>query len=145
VLNHPNVAGTSYTVQAHEALTPGHFLGWYVGAVSTDNVVNRYDPAGQSFQLAALAAPVQQGPSGVISSTSPVFAWNAVAGADRYYLYVVDFTGQVVVNNPNVTTTSYTHGVALAPGRHYAWYVGAISKNGLINSYVALGLAFEIA
>jgi len=102
VINNPTVNTTSFT--ATTPFTPGHAFTWYVGAISADGLVNSYLPNGQTFTLAALAAPTQTSPTGTIAASAgydlPTFNWGTVAGAHHYYLYVVDNTGaKVVINN----------------------------------------------
>jgi hypothetical protein len=55
-----------------------------------------------------------------------------VAGAARYYLYVVDdTTGAVAIYNPNVMTNSFSSASPLARGHKYSWRVAAVSTNNL--------------
>ena len=128
VINNSNVSTNSFTPTA--SLTPGHSYTWYVAAKST-NGKNSLAFSSQTFNLAALAAPTQSGPSGTISTTSPSFAWNNVSGANHYYVRLVDTTTNVaVINNPNVNTNSFTPSTPLTPGHSFIWYVAAVSNNG---------------
>ena len=149
-INNPNVIGATFTLSAAQALTPGHTFTWYVGAISTNGLVNSYLTSGRTFTLAALSAPDQTNPSGTIAAANhydtPTFSWSTVAGADHYYLYVVDNTaGKVAINNPNVIGTTFTAIDGLTPGHSFTWYVGADSKNGLANSYLPTGATFSLA
>jgi len=130
-INDAEGSGTSITVTA-TSLTPGHSFTWYVGAVSTNGAVMDFDSA-QSFNLAALAAPTQNGPSGTIGASPASFSWQAVSGAaDHYYLYVADnTTGQAVINDSSVSSTLFTPTSALTSGHSYTWYVAAFSTNGM--------------
>jgi hypothetical protein len=153
VIDNPNVNGTSYTLGTSQALTPGHYFTWYIGAESTNNVVNSYKADGQTFSLAALSAPTMIGPAADANIPAsagfdmPTFTWSAVAGADHYYLYVVDNNlGQAVIGNANVNGTSYTVGApeALTPGHRFTWYIGAESTNNVVNSYLVAGQKFRL-
>ena len=94
-------------------LTPGHNYTWYVASVSS--------PASRRLQCGDLRAGRPGGadadgaertrPSRPAAGyDQPTFSWTAVAGANHYWLYVVDATnnGAVVVNNNNVSGTSFT-------------------------------------
>jgi hypothetical protein len=55
-----------------------------------------------------------------------------VAGADHYYLYVLDDTTNVaVVNQPTLPIKSFSS-PPLAHGHRYTWWVAAVSTNNLI-------------
>ena len=112
VINRQDLLGTSYTAVAAEALTPGHGYLWYVFDYSTNGQVWNYAPA-QAFSLANLPGPALVGPSDVIPASdgydTPTFHWNAAAGADHYWLYVIDAnTGQAVLDQRGVAGTSFT-------------------------------------
>ncbi len=126
----PNISGTSYTATVAQALTPGHSFTTYVYAMSTNSAA--YGLAMQAFALAVLPAPTPTSPLGVIAASPSIFAWSPVAGADHYYLYVVDdTTGALVINNPNVTADSFDPTAPLAPGHTYTWRVAAVSTDSL--------------
>ena len=129
-------SATSYTPGA--ALTPGHSFTWYVGVDSTNGSIFWNGP--QTFSLAALPAPVQQGPLGTIAAGSgydrPTFTWTAVPGAGSYTVYLLDTTANKVLVNANVgSAPSYTPSAAPAPGHSYTWYVAADSTNGTALSW----------
>src|ERR1017187_5199530 len=99
----PNILGTLYVPTAAQALTPGHSFTTYLCAFSTNN--QTYSLATNTFALAALAAPKLTSSIDSIATSPSSSTWSAVAGADHYYLYVVDdTTGATVLNNPNATT-----------------------------------------
>ena len=140
-----NVAGTTWTPTT--ALTPGHSYTWYAGAAN--NVGTDFWSTGQTFSLAALAAPAPVGPSGTISVSSgfdlPTFSWSSVTAASHYTFYIVDTTleqalfGGIV----NVAGTSWTPTSALTPGHSYSWYAGAASENG--TDFWSTGQALALA
>jgi hypothetical protein len=124
------LTGTSYTLTAAQALTPGHSFTWSVTAVSSNGLATT---AGTSanFTIAALSAPV------LIGVSKGTFTWQPVTDASHYYLQIKDgVTGQVVVSVPAVAGTSFTlspaQAGALKRGRSYTWLVGAVSTNGKV-------------
>ncbi len=53
-----------------------------------------------------------------------------MTGATQYTVWVQDqTTGAVVINNPNVSGTTWTSTLALTPGDSYIWYVGGSSSS----------------
>ena len=93
--------------------------------------------------ISTLPAPSQIGPSGVVQSQTPTFAWNAVSGASTYQLTIVDqATGQNVTNPIVLTGTSYTAPSGLLTAGHaYSWNVTAINSGG--TSAVSSNLVFS--
>ncbi len=130
-INVVNIHGVTYVPTTAQALTPGHSFTMYVYAYSTNNLT--YKLTTQTFALAALTAPTLATPIGPIATSPSSLVWSSVAGAARYYLYVVDdTTGAVVINNANVLATSFSPIVPLTPGHKYTWRVAAISTNSLL-------------
>ena len=133
VVNNTSILGTTYS---GTTLTPGHTYTWYIGAETSLGVKGPIAWSSEAFALPSLAlpTPTQYGPSGTIpvstGFTTPTFSWSSVAGVDHYYLKVLDTTtNQLVVNNPAVTSTSFT-GTALTPGQDYTWSIGAVDLAG---------------
>ena len=82
-----------------------------------------------------LSAPTPIAPLGAVAASTgydtPTFSWSSVSGANHYYLYVLDATnGQPVINNGNVSGTSFTANTALAAGHSFVWYIGATTLAG---------------
>jgi hypothetical protein len=141
----PNVTGTSLGLTASNALTPGHNYIWYVGAVSTNGLAESWS-AGQTFAIPALQAPIATGPTSLVGTDTPTFAWSAVAGANHYDLIVSDqTTGHQALRMSQVTGTSValTAANALTPGHNFIWQVGAVSTNGQAES-LSVALTFTI-
>ena len=69
-----------------------------------------------------------------------------MTGANHYYLYVADETagGTAVINDPDITGTSFTPSTGLTPGHSYVWYIFAVSTNEMDDSYLMSGLSFQI-
>jgi hypothetical protein len=124
------VTGTSYTLTAAQALTPGHTYLWSVTAVSTNGKVSVAGPIA-TFSVAPLAAATGLS----FTSAGDIFSWQPVPNVGHYALVVQDsVTKATVVNVPSVAgkTNQLTaaQAKALKPGRSYTWYVTAISTNG---------------
>ena len=152
VINNPSINATTFSLGSAQALTAGHEFTWYVFAMSTNNQAYGYQAGGQTFSIAALPAPQLIGPTGTISASSgyetPTFSWGTSAGANHYYLLVVDSTtGAVAVNDPDVSGTSFTPSTvqALTPGHSFTWYVLAMSTNDQAYDYVTSGQTFTLA
>ena len=132
VVNLSFFSGTSYSASA---LTPGHDFTWYIGAETTNGVNGPIAWSAETFALAALTAPTPLAPVGTVSaavvSTTPTFSWSSVPGAAHYYLYLVDdTTNQVLINNANVSGTTFTSTPTLTTTHRYTWYIAAEGANG---------------
>lgn len=95
-------------------------LADYRVRVRAFNVVNEdsnWSPD-QIFRVAPV--PVAVAPVGRIPDATPTFSWNAVGAADRYELIVTqNFGGHLqVVNELNITSTSFTQPTDLPLGRY---------------------------
>ena len=82
------------------------------------------------------AAPTLVAPSGAGLSTTPSYAWNAVAGAEDYYLWVNNSAGAPVVQSWHAAASvcaeascSVTPAVSLARGYH-TWWIQARNASG---------------
>ena len=82
-------------------------------------------------------SPTPTGPTGAITASAgydtPTFSWSSVSGANHYYLYVLDnTTNQPVVNNSNVSGTTFAATTGLTPGHSFTWYIAAASTDGAL-------------
>jgi hypothetical protein len=140
VLLIPNAAGTSVTLSAAQALTPGHFYRWWVATVSINGLAIIWS-VGQSVYITALPAATPTGPSGTITTAMPTFSWTAAPGAASYELWVSDqTTGQnpvLLIPNISALSVTLTASQALTPGHKYRWWIAAVSTNGLGASWSA--------
>ena len=84
-------------------------------------------PGVRNFTVAP-QAPVATLPTGRLSDSTPTFNWSAVAGANRYELVVSQKWGtfDVVINQSNLTTTTFTQPTPLGLGR-YTYRIRAIN------------------
>jgi hypothetical protein len=107
VLDYVSVTGTSYTVS--QGLTPGHGYTFDVAAASANTAYTAWSLP-QNFTLASMSAPAVTGPSGTVAAAAgydtPTFTWNAVAGASRYTVCVIDDTTGAAAVYTTVTGTS---------------------------------------
>jgi hypothetical protein len=131
-------SGTSYTVTAAQALTPGHTYRWWVRALDNSGNLTGWSAQG-NFSVAALAAPTATAPGGTITTTTPTFTWTTVSGANHYDLWVDRYNASnstwisQVVRLTNVgggTSYTLTAAQALQPGANYRFWIGAVSTNG---------------
>jgi hypothetical protein len=133
VVRNMNATGTSFTLPAAQALSPGDSYRWYIGAVSTNGKATFWSGA-RFFNIAPLPAPTPSAPTGTLSTDQPTFTWTAVTGAAHYDLWVDDLTTarSQVFRNANASGLSYTltAAQALSPGDSYRWFIGAVSTNG---------------
>ncbi len=132
-----NIAGTTWTPLANQALTPGHRYTSWVAAVSTNGSITW--SGGQNFALAALTAPIVNTLHGTPTGVLPTFAWTAVVGAASYVVWVNDQT----TGQSQVLLTADLHGTgwtptapqALVAGHKYIWWVGAVCTNGSVTAW----------
>ena len=84
-------------------------------------------------------------PSGTWSTT-PTFNWLAVGGAARYELQInrVDVVQYKVVNELNLTGTSFTVTTPLVAGGHYRIWIRAVSTTGEVGPW-STTLDFSVA
>ncbi len=114
----------------YQAATPlplGTYLAWVQG-INTAGFLGTWSPAAR-FIVAT--PPTLLAPINPTFDSTPTFAWTSIVGADRYDLWVRNFTtGQdQVIRESNLTQTSFTAATPL-PNAEYLWWVRAISNNG---------------
>jgi hypothetical protein len=133
-----NLTGSSYTLSAALALTPGHDYTWSVTAVSTNGKATVASGIA-AFQVLPLGAPTPSSPIDSSATDRPTFAWTSGADAghttpDHCILTVTDKATRQAVT-AKVTGTSYTLTMAqaLTPGHTYLWSVTAVSTNGKVS------------
>ncbi len=148
VVNPVTMSGTSYTIGATQALTPGHSYSWSVAAVSMNGKASTASAA-QTFTLTALPAPTLTAPIGPIAPSSgydtPTFVWSGIPGADHYVISLTDSTSKtVLIKAATVTGTSYALTAPLTPGHGFTWSITAVSTNGLAST-VSTTQAFTLA
>ena len=136
-------------------LANGTMWGWYVNAANAFGTSAWSD--GKTFRVSAPgvttpAAPTQLAPSGTIATASPVFTWNASAGATSYWLLVQNLDGVAV--NRSVTaneagcasgsgTCTFDPGLNLANNSTWGWYVNASNSAG--TSAWSSGMTFKVS
>ncbi len=136
-LDLPNLSGTSKTLSTVQALTIGDTFTWWIGAVEGQN-----SPAWSSgLNFSIPITPI--GPSGLILTNQPTYAWNDVTGAGSYDLYIYDQTaGKVVINSGGISSSaSTTQAQSLTIGHTYTWWIGAVQGQHVAWS---AGLTFTV-
>jgi hypothetical protein len=126
-LGNSHVTGTSWTPGS--GMVQGHSYRWWGEALSSSGEAGAWSGS-MDVSIAPLATPTLTGPAGSTSSATPTFTWNAVAGADHYYIWIDDLNTGQALGNSHVTGTSWTPGSALAQGHSYRWWVEALSSSG---------------
>ncbi len=122
-----DIVGTSWTPS--QDLPEGSIRWWIRDMASTSGGWS--DVGNASIGAGSVSGPTQVlSPTGSGTDTTPTFTWQAIAGSSRYILHVQDLTsGNVVIRENQLTTTSYTPTTALASGSYRVW-VKAIGSSG---------------
>lgn len=146
VVNVSNLTSTSYNITT--ALVNNTQYYWKVTAVNANGSTIASN-AGISFTTQATpVAPgafTQSAPaSGATSvSTTPAFSWVASSGASTYTLVVSTSSAYTnpIINQSNISSTSYTSSTSLANNTLYYWKVTAV--NGVGNTIATnAGISF---
>lgn len=112
---------TSFT--PFDGLPADSYTAW-VRAFNGSNAIGSWSPA-FSFTLANSGVSVLTEPVGTSTNTAPTFSWLPM-NSTRYTLQVDDLTNGIanVINEPNLTGTSYTPSQGLAAGNYVATITG---------------------
>ncbi|MBK9602124.1 MAG: hypothetical protein IPO36_09815 [Anaerolineales bacterium] len=113
----PNVATTSYTLTAGEALQSGVYY-WRASAKDGSANYSAWS-APRALYITSLISPVN---NFVTSNTKPTFTWGATPGALEYNLQVdetPDFSSALEIDRYQTSGTSFAPTTALVPGDHY--------------------------
>ena len=134
VIHRSDLTLPTHTPEPEDALPSGHYQFW-VRAKSTDGFWGGWSPA-TYFSVGIPDIPVLIGPSGNIVETKPLFQWNPTTGAERFELWVYDFTTgeHQVIHDTNIidtTTNSYMSDTALEAGHTYWFWLRAFNDDGL--------------
>lgn len=120
--------GASYTITSDVA--DDTYLV-FARAVAADGITGGW--ATQGFEVSTNIAPgnvVVTGPTGTTTDTTPTITWNAATNADHYEIFVYSTSrGQLVVNDNNVSGTSFTMASEMADDS-YRVYVRAVNGDG---------------
>ena len=126
VLVNGSVTGNTWTPTT--PLINGDNYEWLVQAVDSSGNTGLWS-APLQFTDSNLTPPTLLAPSGS-ASPQPTFSWNAVTGADHYDIWVKDQTTQQVLQNTNVTGTTWTPTSSLNNGDNYIWSVQGVDSSG---------------
>src|SRR5262249_4463514 len=108
-------------------LVAGHSYRWYLRSYDAQNHTSPWS-SGVVFTLSP--TPQQLYPEGPVSDLLPAFHRSAVGGATHYELYVSDTTtGTLLLDNANISATSFTPPTPLIPGHRYQWWVRALDAS----------------
>ena len=130
------VAGTQH--QVLNLLGDGDFRAW-VRAVDDDGEAGLWSPQYDFTKNVnagpALISPIQ---GAVTTDRTPVFEWDAIAGATHYEIWVNNSTLQIprVIHNTNVAhvdglaTITYTDTSVVLRNATYRWWVRAFNEDG---------------
>src|SRR6185437_3384035 len=125
-----------------EALANGVLYNWFVNATNAIGTGAWSAPtsiAASAGPGGPPAAPTLVSPSGVVTTATPTYTWNAVSGAASYFLLVQN-TAAVAVAHPYTAVAagcasgtglcSATPGEPLTGNTSYAWFVNAANGDG---------------
>jgi uncharacterized protein (TIGR03118 family) len=124
-----NLSGTTVTLSAAQALTPGDSFRWWTRGLNGSGTPFAWGMP-TDFSIAPLGTPTPAGPRGTLTSDQPAFSWSAVGLAARYDVWVSDLTTGVGGVVGSSTTTSFADTAGLTPGHSFRWWVRADSTNG---------------
>lgn len=95
---------------------------FWVRPINSRGRVGQWSAANSFF-----IGPDLLGPLTPTFETRPTFAWSEIPGAESFEIYLQ--TGNTVLRQGNLTTTSFTPSINLEPGR-YRWWVRGYAANG---------------
>jgi hypothetical protein len=115
-------------------LVVGDTYTWWVQAQSATGAGSVWS-APLTFTVRPLAAPTQVAPSGNITTTTPAFVWNTVAGANSYEIWIGANNTAVYDQTLTAPQTAsaqltWTAPAALTPGMQYQWWIRALNNTG---------------
>jgi hypothetical protein len=115
-------------------LIVGDTYTWWVRAQNATGAGGAWS-APLTFTVQPLAAPHQVAPSGNITTTTPAFVWNTVAGADSYEISIAANNATVYDQTLAAPQTAsaqltWTAPAALTPGVQYQWWIRALNNTG---------------
>jgi hypothetical protein len=129
VIRQPNLGTNAFTPTT--ALTIGHMYRAWVEAFNSSGQTGGWSQA-YSFSVVATVPPTLTAPPGSTTATTPTFTWTASSGATSYELWLADNTAGIlkVLDQLNLTTTSFIPASALAVGHQYSAWVQAFNSSG---------------
>lgn len=120
-----NLTSTTFTVATPMPL--GNYRAWVRG-IGTGRFASSWTAP---IDFRVTGTPVIMRGASSTFDTTPTLAWNAVAGAAVYEVYIRNqSTGAVTLEQKNIATTQFTPSSSLAVGP-YRWWVRAETSDGL--------------
>eukprot|EP00913_Durusdinium_trenchii_P023462 g22040.t1 len=135
VIDQTAIADTSFT--AATALSAGTEYQVFVRGVNASGEAGFYsDPLHFTITGTASGTPSFTAPDIVTDDTTPTFAWTSVEGSAQYELLVYNVaTGQPVIHQTGIVSTSFTSSVELNGGTEYQAFVRSIDASGNAGVY----------
>lgn len=137
--NLPAIVDESGVATNSFQITSDLFLADYSITVQAFNAQGESSNISASSTFRIAPTPVAIAPLGRLDDSTPTFGWNPIVGAESYRLRVwQDFgAGDEVINNPDITGTTFTSPIELPLGR-YNYEVTAINResNGSVSGDV---------
>ncbi len=128
--NTPVFNGLPLSVTSYTPGTPlvnGDSFEWWVTASNSSGDTSP-PPQALPFSVSAptIGTPILTSPTGITSTTLPMFQWSVATGAAGYDFTLIDTTTSVyVIPLVPVSGPSYTLSAPLVTGDSYQWYVQA--------------------
>ena len=119
------------TLAWHENTTARLDLGRYAAWVRAFDSAGRSGPWSEVETFRVSTAPEFSGPAAETRDPTPTLAWNSVAGATRYELWLndIDRRRSRIIHETALSSTSFTPTTRLASGRYRAWVRAFDSEN----------------
>ncbi len=133
------VRRTSLTTADFETseLPHGTYRVWVRAYASYATAGDWSQPWSFSIDATAATAPTLLLPPVATFNTRPTFTWTALRGATHYLLYARNLANsQLVIQVPNITTTSFTPSTAMDTGFWSVW-VRAYAGNDVLGEFSA--------
>lgn len=130
VVRQTNVLTNSYAVTT--PLASGQHSVW-VRSFAANGAASAWSKAFDFY----VSIPTVTAPTGSVLTATPTIAWNGVANAVRYDLWVDNLTtGQSqAIRQTNLTTTSFTPSTPLASGNNYRIWVRAFNAQNIATAW----------
>lgn len=138
-----DIVGTSWTPS--EDLAAGNIRWWIRDMASTSGGWSGVGNA--SVGGSATPGPTTVlTPTGSTTDTTPTFSWEAIADSSRYILHVQNLTtGNVVIRENNLTSTSFSPATALPSGDFRVWVKAIGGSGGFADGTWSDSIDFTIA
>ncbi len=124
-----SLPGTSLTITAGQAFTPGHSYRWWVRGLSGNGTARPWSGP-TDFAVQAMSVAIPGGPTGMQASDVVTFTWSSTTLAAKYDVWLSDLTNASGGLLGSSVNTSLAGPTPLSPGHSYRWWVRPLSSNG---------------